>query len=109
MMAVVAQPSRMPPKWRVGSALPVADNVEMTDDDRDLLQFEEEWWGGLPGRKEEAIRDRFDISATRYYQRLNRLVDMVDAIAEFPLLTRRIRDRRTERTAARQTRTVGGI
>ncbi len=38
--------------------------------DREVLAFERQWWK-YAGAKEQAIRDRFGLSATRYYQLLN--------------------------------------
>src|SRR5690349_17681708 len=42
----------------------------LTDRERDILDFEQQWWRH-PGSKEQAIRDRFQLSSTRYYQLLN--------------------------------------
>ena len=42
--------------------------------DREILAFERQWWK-YAGAKEQAIRELFDMSATRYYQVLNALVD----------------------------------
>lgn len=49
--------------------------VPMTDQDREILDFERTntWWK-YPGAKEAAIRERFGLSSTRYYQRLAQLV-----------------------------------
>ena len=52
--------------------------VAMTDRDRAILDFERGWWL-LPSSKAAAIRDRLDLSPTRYYQVLNRLIDDPDA------------------------------
>ena len=40
------------------------------DRDRRILEFERQWWK-YAGAKEQAIRDLFDMSGTRYYQLLN--------------------------------------
>src|SRR5450432_491097 len=44
--------------------------------ERDLLilEFERQWWK-YAGAKEQAMREKFDMSATRYYQALNALID----------------------------------
>jgi hypothetical protein len=34
--------------------------------DREILEFERQWWK-YAGAKETAIRESFDMSATRYY------------------------------------------
>ena len=39
-----------------------------------ILDFERSWWSE-PGRKELTIRERFDLSTTRYYEILNELLD----------------------------------
>lgn len=68
-----------------------------------MLELERSWWKH-PGRKEGTIREQFDISPTRYYAALNRLIDRPEALAADPMLVkrlRRLRDaRRLQRTAA---------
>lgn len=39
-----------------------------------ILDFEKHWWS-FAGTKEAEIRERFDLSAPRYYQLLNDLID----------------------------------
>ena len=51
--------------------------------------------------KELAIRERFDLSATRYYQLLAELVDSDDALEYDPLVIRRLRRMRDRRRHAR--------
>ncbi|TNM64358.1 DUF3263 domain-containing protein [Streptomyces sp. NP160] len=53
------------------------------------------------GEKEQAVRDELDLSATRYYQRLNALLDDPEALAADPVLVGRLRRLRDERTAGR--------
>ena len=38
--------------------------------DVEILAFERQWWK-FAGAKEQAVRDKFGMSATRYYQTLN--------------------------------------
>ncbi|GAA4782145.1 DUF3263 domain-containing protein [Microbacterium gilvum] len=65
-----------------------------------ILAFEAEWpWHG--GAKEEAIRSRLGLSPARYYQLLGRIIDTEAALAADPLLVRRLRRLRDERTARR--------
>lgn len=76
----------------------------VTDQDKAILDFETEhsWWK-YAGAKEAEIRDRFDLSPTRYYQRLNELLDDPEAATYSPTTVhrlRRLRDRRA-RTAGR--------
>src|SRR5436305_1120276 len=54
--------------------------AELSDRDRAILAFERQWWK-YAGAKEQAIRDLFDMSATRYYQVLNALLDRPEALA----------------------------
>jgi hypothetical protein len=68
-----------------------------------MLTFERQWWR-QPGAKETAIRDRFDLTPTRYYQVLNALVDRPDALAADPLLVRRLRRLRAARQRTRSSR-----
>ena len=57
--------------------------------------------------KETAIRERFDMSATRYYQVLNALVDRPEALAADPMLVKRLRRLRASRQKARAARRLG--
>lgn len=74
--------------------------MPLTDVQREMLAFERLWWR-WQGAKENAIRERFGMSATRYYQLLCALLDGPAAEAEDPLTVRRLRRRRDE---ARQVR-----
>ena len=57
--------------------------------------------------RETAIRESFDMSATRYYQVLNALIVGPEALVEDPLLVRRLRRMRAERQRARSARRLG--
>jgi hypothetical protein len=74
--------------------------------DRAVLAFERQWWR-VAGAKETAIRDRFQVSPTRYYQALNALVDRPEALAADPLLVRRLRRVRAARQRTRPSRGPG--
>jgi hypothetical protein len=78
----------------------------LDDRARALLDFEREWWK-LDGPKERAIRDRFGLSAARYYQMLNKLIDESEALEYDPMLVRRLRRLRTARRRARFARRMG--
>lgn len=65
-----------------------------------ILAFEGQWWRHA-GAKEQAIRDTFGLSPTRYYQRLNRLLDEPAALAHDPVLVNRLRRLRVSRTRSR--------
>jgi hypothetical protein len=73
-----------------------------------MLAFERQWWRRA-GAKETAIRDRFDLSPTRYYQALNALVDRPDALAVDPLLVRRLRRVRSARQRTSSSQGVGHL
>ncbi|MTD16243.1 DUF3263 domain-containing protein [Nakamurella sp. YIM 132087] len=74
--------------------------------DREILAFERQWWQ-YAGLKEQAIKEMFDLSPTRYYQVLNGIIDNPAALAEDPLLVRRLRRLRTTRQRARSARRLG--
>jgi hypothetical protein len=65
-----------------------------------ILGFEKQWWR-YAGAKEQAIRDAFAMSPTRYYQALNSLLDSPDAMAHDPGLVQRLRRLRASRTRLR--------
>ncbi|MGY2127197.1 DUF3263 domain-containing protein [Blastococcus sp. SYSU DS0617] len=74
--------------------------------ERAMLAFERQWWRAA-GAKETAIRNRFELSPTRYYQVLNALVDRPEALAADPLLVRRLRRVRAARQRTRPSRGPG--
>lgn len=74
--------------------------MPLSDRDRAILDFERSWWLE-PGPKELAIRARFDLSPTRYYQILHELLESPEAIAYDPLVVRRLRRLRDRRRRAR--------
>ncbi|KIQ10826.1 hypothetical protein ASG56_13095 [Rhodococcus sp. Leaf7] len=74
--------------------------------EHDILSFERQWWK-YAGAKEEAIKELFDMSATRYYQVLNALVDKPEALAADPMLVKRLRRLRASRQKARAARRLG--
>ena len=74
--------------------------------DRAILAFERQWWK-YAGAKEHAVREQFDMSATRYYQVLNALIDRPEAMAYDPLLVKRLRRLRAARQRARSARRFG--
>ena len=74
--------------------------------DREILEFERQWWK-YAGAKETAIRDSFDMSATRYYQVLNALIDRPEALVHDPMLVKRLRRLRTTRQRTRSARRLG--
>ncbi len=51
----------------------------LSERDREILAFERQWWK-YAGAKETAVREKFDMSSTRYYQVLNALIDRPEAL-----------------------------
>ena len=74
--------------------------------DREILEFERQWWK-YAGAKEQAVREKFDMSSTRYYQVLNALIDRPEALEADPLLVRRLRRLRAARQRQRSARRLG--
>lgn len=85
---------------------PVQTSTVLDDRDRDILDFEREWWKHA-GSKEQAVRERFDVSTTRYYQLLNRIIDSDEAVEYDPMLVKRLRRMRTTRQRQRAARRLG--
>jgi Protein of unknown function (DUF3263) len=79
---------------------------ELSDRERKILEFERHWWK-YAGAKEQAVRDLFEMSATRYYQVLNALLDRPEALAADPMLVKRLRRLRSARQRARSARRLG--
>lgn len=78
----------------------------LTDREREILAFERQWWK-YAGAKEQAIRDLFAMSGTRYYQLLNALIDRPEAMLHDPMLVKRLRRLRSSRQRARAARRLG--
>lgn len=55
----------------------------------EVLELERIWWK-LPGEKDAAIRERFDLSPARYYQLLNTAIESPEALAIDPLTVNRL-------------------
>ncbi|MDQ3153532.1 MAG: DUF3263 domain-containing protein [Actinomycetota bacterium] len=78
----------------------------LTRREREILAFERQWWK-YAGAKEQAVRELFDMSATRYYQVLNGLIDNRAALDADPMLIKRLRRLRASRQRARAARRLG--
>ena len=78
----------------------------LSERDSEILAFERQWWK-YAGAKEQAIRELFDMSATRYYQVLNALIDSQAALETDPMLVKRLRRMRASRQRARSARRLG--
>ena len=78
----------------------VNTSASLSDLEFRILEFERSWWR-FAGAKESAIKELFDLSAPRYYQILNDLIDRQDALEASPMLVKRLRRLREARMATR--------
>lgn len=85
---------------------PTTGTATISARDVEILTFEREWWKHA-GNKEQAVREAFDLSPTRYYQLLNRIIDDEAALAHDPMLVKRLRRLRAQRQRQRAARRVG--
>jgi hypothetical protein len=79
---------------------------DLSEQEQSILAFERPWWKRA-GSKEQAIRELFGISPSRYYQLLNALVDKPAAMRADPLLVKRLRKVRASRQRARNAQRLG--
>src|SRR6201992_1788805 len=92
-----------------GAPEPAADDSSLdglTRRDRDILAFERQWWK-YAGGEEQALSELFDLSAPRYYQVLNALIDPPAAMTADPMLVKRLRRLRASRQRQRSARRLG--
>jgi hypothetical protein len=73
----------------------------LSDREQQILAFEARWWKHA-GAKEQAIRDTFALSSTRYYQLLNAVLDNPAAMEHDPVLVGRLRRLRSTRARTRR-------
>ncbi len=88
------------------SVSPGNGEFSLSDRDIEILEFERQWWK-YSGAKEQAIRELFGMSATRYYQVLNALVDHPAALSFDPMLIKRLQRMRSTRARNRSARKLG--
>lgn len=80
----------------------------LSERERAILDFERSWWK-QPGRKADAIKEQFGVSAARYRQLLAALIDEPGAEEFDPLVVRRLRRARALRRKERfEGRPAGG-
>jgi len=82
------------------------ESRELTQRDLDILDFERTWWKHA-GVKEQAIKERFEMSATKYYQVLNELLELPAALEYDPILVKRLKRLRVYRQRQRVARLLG--
>ncbi len=80
---------------------PRAETPALSEREVQILAFESKWWKHA-GAKEQAIRDAFGLSSTRYYQLLNGLLDNPAALEHDPVLVGRLRRLRSTRARTRR-------
>jgi Protein of unknown function (DUF3263) len=80
--------------------------MDLSEKEINMLDFERSWWKHA-GIKEEAIKERFDMSATSYYKLLNELLEKPAAEAHDPILVKRLKRLRTYRQRQRVARLLG--
>ncbi|WIY82864.1 DUF3263 domain-containing protein [Propionimicrobium sp. PCR01-08-3] len=73
-----------------------SDAQPLTEREAAILDFEKSWWQAK-APKETEIRERFNLSAARYYQIINSLIDRPAALEYDPLLVKRLRRLREQR------------
>jgi Protein of unknown function (DUF3263) len=78
-----------------------SESAGLTERELAILAFEGRWWKHA-GAKEQAIRDTFGLSSTRYYQVLNALLDKPEATEQEPVLVGRLRRLRATRARTRR-------
>jgi hypothetical protein len=78
----------------------------LTDAERELLDFSGLWFR-YEGHREAAILDLFGVSAIRFHQRVNKLIDREEALAYAPILVNRLRNERQNRREQRAQKPVG--
>lgn len=72
----------------------------LTERDKAILDFEQSWWSQT-GVKADAVRDRFELSASRYYVLLTEILEDPESLDHDPLLVRRLRRDRDRRRRER--------
>lgn len=82
------------------SAAEPARGAALSELELDILDFERQWWRRADA-KEQAIRTEFGLSAARYYQLLNTVIDSPIAVVHDPMLVKRLQRLRDARVAAR--------
>lgn len=79
--------------------------MALSDVDKATLDLESSWWR-YAAQKDAAIRERFDETPTRYYQRLHALLRNPEAVQYAPLTVHRLLRLETARRAQRAARPV---
>jgi hypothetical protein len=99
-------PAVSPPRPVDPEPTAIAVPPGLTRREHEMLLFERQWWRRA-GAKDTAIRTRFEMPPTRYYQTLNALVDRPAALAADPLVVGRLRRVRAARHRRRSAEVLG--
>lgn len=75
---------------------------DLTDHERAILDFESGPHWTYQGAREDEIRRRFDVSATRYHQQLNALLEKPAALVYAPTTVKRLLRLREARRGTRR-------
>ena len=95
------QPAEEPTAQHIPAQRGIEEKPGLTEREVEILAFEARWWKHA-GAKEQAIRDSFGLSSTRYYQLLNGLLDKPEATEHDPVLVGRLRRLRATRARTRR-------
>jgi len=79
----------------------------LTERQQALLDFAGRWYR-YAGAQEQAILDEFGLSATRFRQQINDLIDRQAALAYAPTTVKRLRRLRAAKLQARNARRIFG-
>lgn len=74
--------------------------MSLSEREKSILDFERDFVRHT-GAKDEAVREQFGLSAARYYQLLNAVIDSPAAIVYDPMLVRRLQRVRDAKMSAR--------
>jgi Protein of unknown function (DUF3263) len=96
-----AEPSAETPQPSSSAQPSPSAQPALSEREQQILAFEAKWWKHA-GSKEQAIRDGFGLSSTRYYQILNGLLDNPAALEHDPVLIGRLRRLRSTRARTRR-------
>lgn len=84
-------------------ARPAREIPQLDEEGVEILKLERQWFL-YAGRKETVIREKFGITTTRYYQKVNALIETEAAMAYDPNLVKRLLDHRDTHKRSRGVR-----
>jgi hypothetical protein len=85
---------------------PTPQELGLSELEIGLLEFERSWWRHA-GSKESAIKELFNLTPPAYYQMLNNLIDRNEALLAQPVLVKRLRRIRENRSTNRSATALG--